>query len=50
MVLRTRLNLATTLANLGRLDESRKQAEAVLKINPDNPKALELLTALKTAK
>ena len=41
---------ATTLANLGRFDESRKQAEAVLKINPDNPKALELLRALKKAK
>ena len=43
---RVRLNLALTLANLGRLDESRIEALAVLKTEPENQKATSLLKAL----
>ncbi len=43
---RVRLNLALTLANLGRLDESRTEAQGVLKIEPQNAKARDLLAAL----
>jgi tetratricopeptide (TPR) repeat protein len=43
---RVRLNLALTLANLGRLDEARIEAQAVLKAEPENEKAATLLKAL----
>lgn len=43
---RVRLNLALTLANLGRLDEARIEAQAVLKAEPGNEKAATLLKAL----
>ena len=43
---RVRLNLALTLANLGRLDESKIETLAVLKVEPENEKALSLLKAL----
>ncbi len=49
-VVRTHLNLAMTLANIGRLGESAKEAEAVLKLEPANAKAMDLLRALKAAK
>lgn len=41
-----RLNLAATLANLGRLDEARVEALAVLKLEPANQKALSLMAVL----
>jgi len=43
---RVRMNLAMTLANLGRLDESKTETLGVLKLEPQNAKALELLRAL----
>lgn len=43
---RVRLNLALTLANTGRLDESKTEALAVLKAEPENEKALALIAAL----
>ena len=43
---RVRLNLALTLANMGRLDESKIEALAVLKAEPENEKAASLLKAL----
>jgi tetratricopeptide (TPR) repeat protein len=43
---RVRVNLATTLGNLGRLDEAKQEALAVLKIDPENEKAKSLLAAL----
>lgn len=47
---RVRLNLALTLANLGRLDEAAAEAQAVLKIEPSNLKALDLARALAAAR
>jgi Flp pilus assembly protein TadD len=41
-----RLNLAATLANLGRLDEARVEAMAVLQLEPANEKALSLMAVL----
>jgi predicted Zn-dependent protease len=41
-----RVNLAVTLANLGRLDEARSEVLRVLKTDPANEKAVKLLTAL----
>ena len=49
-VARTHLNLAMTLANLGRFDEASKEAAAALELEPGNEKARELLRALKTAR
>jgi len=43
---RVRLNLALTLANTGRLNESKIEAQAVLKAEPENEKAKSLLKAL----
>ena len=43
---RVRLNLALTLANMGRLDESKIETLAVLKAEPENEKAASLLKAL----
>jgi tetratricopeptide (TPR) repeat protein len=43
---RVRVNLATTLGNLGRLDEAKQEALAVLKLDPENEKAKSLLAAL----
>jgi thioredoxin-like negative regulator of GroEL len=43
---RIRVNLATTLGNLGQLDEAMQEALAVLKIDPENEKAKTLLEAL----
>jgi len=43
---RARLHLALTLANMGRLDESKVETLLVLKAEPDNEKALSLLKAL----
>lgn len=43
---RVRMNLAITLANLNRLDEARIETLAVLKSEPQNEKALQLLAAL----
>jgi len=43
---RVRLNLALTLANMGRLDESKIETLAVLKAEPQNGKAASLLQAL----
>ena len=43
---RVRLNLALTLANMGRLDESKIETLAVVKAEPGNEKALTLLKAL----
>ncbi len=43
---RVRLNLALTLANMGRLDESKVETLAVLKAEPENEKAASLLKAL----
>jgi len=45
-----RMNLAATLANLGRLEEARVETLALLKIEPGNTKALQLLTALDAAR
>jgi Flp pilus assembly protein TadD len=42
-----RLNLAATLANMGRFDEARAEALAVLTIEPANEKALSLVAALR---
>lgn len=47
---RVRLNLALTLANLGRLDEAATEVQAVLKIEPSNLKALDLARALTAAR
>ena len=47
---RVRLNRALTLANLGRLDEAAAEAQAVLKIEPSNLKALDLARALAAAR
>ena len=46
---RVRLSLAITLANLGRLAESKTETLAVLKSEPGNEKALGLLQALERA-
>lgn len=46
--LNVRMNLAATLANMGRLDESRTEALAILKTDPTNPRARTLLEALGT--
>ena len=46
---RIHLNLAVTLANLGRLEEARVETLAVLKAEPTNAKALGLLRALGAA-
>jgi len=43
---RVRMNLALTLANMGRFDESKVETLLVLKTEPDNEKALSLLKAL----
>jgi len=43
---RVRMSLAITLANLNRLDEARVETLAVLKSEPQNEKALQLLAAL----
>jgi Flp pilus assembly protein TadD len=43
---RVRLNLAITLANLNRLDEARIETLEVLKSEPQNEKAQQLLAAL----
>lgn len=43
---RVRMNLAITLANLNRLDEARIETLEVLKSEPRNEKALQLLAAL----
>lgn len=43
---RVRLNLALTLANMGRLEEAKIEALAVVKAEPENEKALSLLKAL----
>jgi Flp pilus assembly protein TadD len=43
---RVRVNLATTLASVGRLDEAKQEALAVLKLDPENEKAKNLLAAL----
>lgn len=43
---RVRLNLALTLANMGRLDEAKTEALGVLKAEPGNDKAASLLQAL----
>jgi Flp pilus assembly protein TadD len=43
---RIRINLAVTLANLNRFGEARTEALAVLKIEPENEKAKQLLAAL----
>jgi tetratricopeptide (TPR) repeat protein len=45
----TRLNLATGLANSGNFDAARREARAVLKRDPGNAKAKELLQALDVA-
>lgn len=45
----TRLNLATGLANTGRFDDARREARAVLKREPGNAQAKELLAALDVA-
>lgn len=47
---RVRLNLALTLANLGRLDEAAAETQAVLKVEPSNLKALDLARALAAAR
>lgn len=44
--LNVRMNLAATLANLGRLDEARTEALAILKADPANTRARTLLAAL----
>ncbi len=44
---RVRLNLAVTLANMGRFDEAKVETMALLKIEPRNEKALSLLAAIK---
>jgi Tfp pilus assembly protein PilF len=46
---RVRMNLAITLANLNRFAESRVETLAVLKSEPQNVKALQLLAALPTS-
>jgi tetratricopeptide (TPR) repeat protein len=43
---RVRVHLALTLANMGRLDESKVETLLVLKAEPDNEKALSLIKAL----
>jgi Flp pilus assembly protein TadD len=43
---RIRTSLAITLANLNRFAESKVEAQEVLKVDPQNPKALNLLAAL----
>ncbi|MBK5257014.1 MAG: tetratricopeptide repeat protein [Vicinamibacteria bacterium] len=43
---RVRLNLAVTLANMNQFGEARAETLAVLKSEPENPKALQLLAAL----
>ena len=43
---RVRLNLALTLANMNRLGEARIETLAVLKSEPENEKARQLLAAL----
>lgn len=45
-----RMSLAITLANLNRLDESRVETLAVLKSEPQNVKALQLLAALPASR
>lgn len=47
---RVRMNLAITLANLNRLDEARIETLAVLKSEPQNEKAQQLLAALPTSR
>lgn len=47
---RVRLNLALTLANLGRLDEAATEAQAVLKLEPSNLRALDLVRAIAAAR
>lgn len=44
--LNVRMNLAATLANLGRLDEARVEVFAILKADPANTRALSLRAAL----
>jgi Tfp pilus assembly protein PilF len=48
--LRVRLNLAVTLANVGRFEEAKTETLAVLKTEPTNTKALQLLAALSAAR
>jgi len=47
-MVRTRVNLALTLANLSRFTEARSEALEVLKTEPDNGKAIQLLAALES--
>ncbi|MEO8360986.1 MAG: tetratricopeptide repeat protein [Vicinamibacteria bacterium] len=47
---RVRLNLAVTLANLGRYADSRAEVAALLKTEPTNEKALKLSAALQNAR